>query len=150
MSDTISKLSIEDHIAALYQRVSRLETGGRPAVGISQEGSGSFTLNAGESALIDIDLSWTNANIEQNPHGTLYHSIFIDADNESDNFWQVGSNVDEDDHVIWWRNDWVRLVNNDFKTTESQIYIKNNDGSSHTYYLYVRFVYNSGVSGGST
>lgn len=150
MSNTIEKKSIDEYLADINRRISRLETGSRKSVDISPIADFSVTLDPGEGILLDISLAWDDPNLAINPHGNMYWSLYIDTDNSDLSYWPIGDNIASIlDHIVEWRNDLPGLVNGGYKSSESQLFLANLDGgSAHTYYLHTAFTYNSGQSGG--
>lgn len=152
MGVTIKQKSIIEIISDLSKRLDNLETGGKPLVtnevpAIPSEIPVEFTLPADTYATITVTLFWDDANVLANPNGKIYFSFYIDVDNNANNQWPGGNNIDPALHHISWFYSFAHNYNVDFKETIVQILVENLDSISHDYFFYDAFSLFSGQSG---
>jgi hypothetical protein len=149
MSLPIQRKQLEDIIINMERRLARLETGGRPMAGLSGDATGTFAL-AGNTAQdnIAITLAWDDPDIQAQPKGDPYITIYVDTDNDSAYEWPYGASLSagQKNMEIEMFKNWLYLKNNPNQSRVS-MRIANRDSGSHTYYLHVAWVYLKGASG---
>lgn len=152
MSSTIQIKRVEDYIAELSRRIDRLEAGGKPMAGISPIGKVSFTLASGAfEDDIAATLAWSNPDVLANPKGTPQFSIYVDTDEDENYAWPYGLSLNagqKDLEFDWFLNANFAVGNtNKNRVTFS---LKNRDSNSHTYHIYINWLYLTGGSGVET
>lgn len=65
------------------------------------------------------------------------HTVYVDTDNDSTYIWPGGSNVNPLKHLVTAWIDW-ELSNDTTNSRKYVIYVLNNDGISHDYYIHNR------------
>lgn len=152
MSNTqlIEKKQIDDYISDISQRLDRLETGGKPITGVSGLATGTFTLAAGEDIDLGAQLEWSNPDITAQPHGVPYLGVYVDTNNDDDFIWPYGSSLSSGQKNVT-IIEFMNLFHLKDNPNKSRVlwYFKNNDSSSHTYYIEAQWTYSTGSSGSS-
>lgn len=148
----INNRTLNDYLNDLTNRISRLETGGRPISAISDLAWADIPLTAGADITgLAATLSWSNPNILVNPSGIPYISIYVDTDDDPAYLWPSGVSLSAGQKNLQF--DWFMSLydlQNDTNESRVRIYLKNNDSNSHTYYFYLRWLYVAGGSGSPT
>lgn len=141
---------LEDIIAGLARRISKLETGGKPVTGLSAQSFVSVPLTAGNEVTLAATLAWNDTSVPVNPNGIPYLAVYVDNDENPAYLWPAGSSMSagQKNMTFDWFLNYEDLDNN---SNRSQVYvrIKNNDSGSHTYYLHIQWVYTNASSGSS-
>lgn len=151
MGITVTQPELSDILAQLSRRIDTLETGGKPMLGLTASGSLSITLAAGvDSTAIGSTISWTNPNVTAPMNGIPYLALYVDTDNVATHLWPVGTSLTSGQRNVDFR--WFldqRYLSQFNNQTRTRIYLKNNDSGSHTYYLYIQWIFMQGGSGSS-
>lgn len=146
----INQDKYEDTIIQILRRIKRLETGAKPAVGISGRGStGALVVGAGADLTgLAVTLSWVDTNVLVNPGAMAYVEVYVDNDNNPAYQWPSGVSLSSGQKNLQFDQfmDGAFLASDPNKS-RWRAYLKNLDSGSHTYYIYITFVYNTGGSG---
>lgn len=149
MTNTIKQKGVWDYIADLVQRISRLETGGKPMVEQSDSAKGSFPISANSrNDNIAVTLSWEDSTIEVPPKADPQFTIYVDNDANPNYEWPFGSSLSSGQKKLvfdWFLN--RRYMVSNPGSTRVTIIMENQDSSPHTYYFYINWTYLVGSSG---
>lgn len=149
MSTTLKQKDIWDYIADLSQRVNRLETGGKPIVGLSDPANVSLSADANEIFTnITSTLTWVDTDVNTNPGAVPYFALFIDEDNDPTHIWPSGSGLTAEERLIEvrWFMDLAYLSNNPNQNRVRYV-LWNTDSIAHTLHFYTGWTYVKGGSG---
>lgn len=147
MSSTYERKDIKQVFAEQSGQIRRLQTGGRPIIGMSPlVRLGAFTLGAGQGQDIQALLEWPAAGVEAMMGAIPYFRIRVDVD-DNGSLWPSSGFLSggQKNLQISWIMDLQSLIDNPNKAKMSG-YIKNNDGATHTYFVDVAFTYVAGAS----
>lgn len=147
MSSTYERKDIKQVFADQSGQIRRLQTGGRPIIGMSQVTRlGSFTLNPGEGAVFEAILEWPAAAVEAMMGATPYFRIYVDGESPT-NIWPAGGSLNSDQRnmQLSWNMDLQYLLDNPNKAKMAG-YLKNTGGGQHNYIVDVAFTYVAGAS----
>lgn len=147
MSSTYERKDIKQVFADQSGQIRRLQTGGRPIIGMSQVVRlGAYTLNPGEGAVLQAILEWPAAAVEAMMGAVPYFRIRVDAD-DNGSLWPTSGFLSggQRNLQLSWVMDLQYLIDNPNKAKMSS-FLKNNDGSQHTYFVDVAFTYVAGAS----
>lgn len=139
----------DDYIVELSKRIDRLEAGGKPMASLSPVGSVTVSLGAnGFEDDLAATLSWSNPDVLAIPKGIPAFSIYVDQDANEDYAYPYGNSLSTGQKNL----EFTHFINANFisgnqNKTRVTFSLRNRDGSSHTYYVYVRWVYLAGGSG---
>lgn len=149
MGDVIRPIRLDNILADFSRRLSNVETGGRPVVGLSSQASASFTLAAGAQAgAIAATLNWVASDVQTNPGGVPYLALYIDNDNDANYLWPSGGSLTadmEDTRMMFFLDESDLTANNN--RCRCRVFVYNGGSSSHDYFLKVKWTY---IKGGSS
>lgn len=149
MTRVVVPKTVEDRIADIFRRIRRLETGGRPQVGIANFAeSGALVLSAGEDVQLESTLSWSNSDVQTVMGAIPYLSIYVDNDGNDAYLWPSGVSLSagqKDLEVVSFMDE--RFLYNNANKAKYRIHLKNRDSGSHTYYIRVNYTYMTGGTG---
>lgn len=150
MSNVIEIKTIKDHLVDIHRRISKLESGAKPNVGIANRGStGAINLTAGADITgLAATLTWNNTDVQSVIGAVPYISIYVDNDLTAAYMWPSGVSLSAGQknlYVVGFMDD-THLASNP-TSARYRLYLKNNDSSTHNYYVYINFTYAKGGSG---
>ena len=148
MSSTYEKKDIKQVFSDQSAQIRRLQTGGRPIIGMSPiVRIGQFTLGSGSGTPIEALVEWPAGGVEAMMGAVPYFRIYVDGNNDPAYIWPYGGALSggQKNMQLSWGMDLEFLVNNPNKA-KMQGYLKNEDGATHTYYVDVAFTYVAGAS----
>lgn len=150
MSNVIEIKTIKDHLVDIHRRISKLESGAKPNVGIANRGStGAINLTAGADITgLAATLTWNNTDVQSVIGAVPYFSIFVDNDLSQAHLWPSGISLTAGQrnlYVVSLMDD-AYLASNP-TSARFRLYLKNNDSNTHDYYVYINFTYMTGGSG---
>lgn len=149
MSSTVERKKLEDIVVDLMKRLRRLETGGKPLAGNSNPAQGTIPLSAGGDITgVSATLAWVNANVQAVLGAVPYFKIYVDNNNNDSYLWPSGVSLSAGQRNLTLVPflDLDHLQDSPYQA-RFRLYMKNNDGSAHTYYLTVGWTYSTGGSG---
>jgi hypothetical protein len=150
MSNVVEVKSIKDYLVDIHRRISRLETGAKPIMGIAERAStGAINLSAGADITgLSATLSWTDSGSVAVVGAVPYLSIFVDNDLDPAYMWPSGVSLSSGQKnltVVGFMDD--TYLNSNPNSARYRLYLKNNDSGAHNYYAYINFTYVTGGGG---
>lgn len=147
MSSTYEEKDIKQIFADITSRLRRLESGGRPIIGISSTVRTTITLAAGEAAEFSNLLEWPVESVPASLGAVPYLSIHVDLVTPPENLWPQGSalTAGQKNLLLSWIMDLDHLEQNNNKAMLRGL-IRNLDSAGHTYYIDMAFTYVAGAS----
>lgn len=139
-------MTIEERINEISKRIDRLETGGKPFTGtIGEVTDDSTSLPPGSQALFTVTVEWSDSDVTETLLATPLLIVYIDTDNDTTYQYGGGSNIDEENHIVFWYVDTTASSNT---SKVLRIFMQNEDTVNHIYYAHASWSYIRGVTSG--